>query len=308
MKKPINATHIEGYLYKHDLERKVTGSASKNPGTDYISGSISIATDDEMTNVVQVHFTYVTAVTAKGKPNATYNLLQAIIDEKVGSVMEHGRENAGMLRIDSAIGLNEWYDKSDKLVSSKRNEGGFVHQTQELCSPKTRATFDNDMLITSTLRVEADEENGKPEKMLIRGYVFDFRKSLLPVEFVVYNPQGITYFESQEISPKNPMFTEVRGTQVSKTIVKTIEEDGAFGDAFVREVRTSQRDYVVSWVKPVPYEWDGDDILATEVDEMMAARELHLAELKKRQDEYEASKTMMTSAAEVKKEEDYWGF
>ena len=41
---------------------------SKNPGTPFITGTISIATDDAMTNIVPVHFTYVTATFGSGKP------------------------------------------------------------------------------------------------------------------------------------------------------------------------------------------------------------------------------------------------
>ena len=59
-KKMKNATHIEGYLYEHSLEKKVTGETSKNPGTEYINGGIKIATDDNFENIVEVNFTYVT--------------------------------------------------------------------------------------------------------------------------------------------------------------------------------------------------------------------------------------------------------
>ena len=41
-KKMINQTHIEGLLYENDLKKKVSGNDSKNPGTEYISGSVSI--------------------------------------------------------------------------------------------------------------------------------------------------------------------------------------------------------------------------------------------------------------------------
>ena len=34
----INQTHIEGVLYEHNLEAKVSGEASKNPGTPFIAG------------------------------------------------------------------------------------------------------------------------------------------------------------------------------------------------------------------------------------------------------------------------------
>lgn len=48
----INDIHVEGYLYEHNLEKRETGPNSKNPGTEYISGTIGIATDEAMNNVV----------------------------------------------------------------------------------------------------------------------------------------------------------------------------------------------------------------------------------------------------------------
>lgn len=293
-KKMVNNTHIEGYVYEHKLEKKVSGDNSKNPGTEFINGTLSIATDDAMLNVVQVHFTYVTENTAKGKPNATYGVLMNIIDGKIGSVMEHGKENAGKIRIDSAIGLNEWYDtktQGSPLISVKRNEGGFVHTTQELCDENNRATFETDIIITGVTRVEADPEKEQPEKGIIKGCIFDFRNSLLPVEFTALNPKAIDYFESLDASQKTPVFTKVKGVQVSKTIVKKITEESAFGDASVKEVRNSQRDFVVTWAQTDTYEWDSEDtILASELSEMISAREVYLAEVKKRQDEYQATK------------------
>lgn len=293
-KKMVNNTHIEGYVYEHKLEKKVTGDNSKNPGTEFISGTLSIATDDNMLNVVQVHFTYVTEVTSKGKPNATYGVLMNIIDGKIGSVMEHGKENAGKVRIDSAVGLNEWYDtrtQGNPLISVKRNEGGFVHVTQELCEEKNRATFETDMLITGVRRVEADPEKNQPEKGVVKGCIFDFRGALLPVEFTVLLPKAIDYFEGLDASQKTPVFTQVRGIQVSKTVVKQIEEENAFGEASIKETRNTQRDFVITWARADVYEWDSEEtLLASELTEMISAREVYLADVKKRQDEYQASK------------------
>ena len=76
----INQTHIEGVLYEHNLEAKVSGEASKNPGTPFIAGTISIATDDAMTNIVPIHFSYVTATFGSGKPNDTYTTLSNIVN------------------------------------------------------------------------------------------------------------------------------------------------------------------------------------------------------------------------------------
>lgn len=297
----VNNTHIEGYVYEHKLEKKVSGDNSKNPGTEFINGTLSIATDDDMLNVVQVHFTYVTEVTAKGKANASYGVLMNIIEGKIGSVMEHGKENAGKVRIDSALDLNEWYDTrtaGNPLISVKRNEGGFIHTTQELNSENQRATFEVDMVITGATRMDEDTERNQPEKVVVKGCIFNFRKALLPVEFTVLNPKAMDYFENLGASTKAPIFTKLSGQQVSKTIVKTIEEESAFGEASVKEVRNTQRDFVITWAQAAPYEWDSEDtLLASELSEMIAAREVYLADVKKRQDEYQANKGGAFSAA-----------
>lgn len=296
MKNIKNETHIEGYLYEHDLTQKVTGDNSKNPGTSFISGTVSIATDDAMTNIVPVHFTYVTATTAKGNTNATYTTLMNIIDGVFKSVMNDGRDVATKLRIDSAIGLNEFYSDrgtgKEELVSTKRNEGGFVHVADVLSTDeKNRNTFKCDMLITSCTRVDADEERNLPEKVVVKGAIFDFRKSLLPVEFTALNPKAMDYFEGLDASPTNPTFTCVWGRQISQVVTRTITEESAFGEPSVREIKSTRKDFVITGASVTPYEWDDEETMtATELTEAIAARETYLATIKQRQDEYKASK------------------
>lgn len=48
----INQSHLEGYVYEHNLELRTAGEKSKNPGVEFINGTLSIATDDELLNVV----------------------------------------------------------------------------------------------------------------------------------------------------------------------------------------------------------------------------------------------------------------
>lgn len=303
-KKMINTCHIEGYVYEHKLERKVSGPNSKTPNTPFINGTLSIATDEACTNVVSVHFSYVTETTKAGSANATYKLLESIIDGKISSVMGNGKENAGMVRIDSALDLNEWYDKDNNLVSVKRNEGGFLHQTNDLTEDENqRATFEVDMVITNVKRVEADEDKGTPEKVVIRGVVFNFRNAILPMEFSVLHPGAMNYFESLEASSKNPVFTRVKGMQVSRTVSKKVEETSAWGEVTVKEVKSSARDFVINWAQQEPYEWDDENtILAEELNEAMTNRNVYLAEVKQRQDEYQASKnnTIKPAAAPTK--------
>lgn len=291
----INKTHIEGLLYQHSLELKVSGPNSKTPGTQFIAGNIEIATDDAGLNIVPIHFSYVTAVTSTGKTNATFGTLMNIIDEKFPSVMKSGKENAAKLRVDSAIGLNEFYadrNGTEELVSAKRNEGGFVHLVDTLNpDEKTRNTFETDMIITSCIRKEANEEKQIPEKVIVRGAIFDFRKALLPIEFSAINPNAMNYFEGLGASNKEPVFTKVWGRQVSETIVRRIEEESAFGAPEIKEITSTRKDFVITGSAKNPYEWDSEEsITATELTEAMANRETYLATLKQRSDEYKAQK------------------
>ena len=249
-KKMINNTHIEGLLYEHKLEKKVTGENSKNPGTEYITGTIDIATDDKGVNIVPVHFTYVTEKTSKGNTNATFGMLNNIIEGNIKTVMGAGKEAAAKMRVDSALGLNEFYSDrtgEEVLVCAKRNEGGFVHTADSISEDeKTRNTFTTDMIICSATRQEADEERNMPEKVIIKGFVFDFRNALLPVEFSAINPNAMNYFEDLNATPSEPVFTKVWGRQVSETVVREIREESAFGDDSVREVRNTRKDWVVT--------------------------------------------------------------
>ena len=300
MKKMTNTTHIEGLLYEHKLELRESGPNSKNPGTKFIMGTVDIATDDACTNIVPVHFTYVTATTAKGATNATFTTLSNIVDGKYGSVMANGKENAVKLRIDSALGLNEFYtdrNGQEELVSAKRNEGGFVHVADSLAEDETiRNTFKCDMLITGVKEVEADEEKKLPAKAIVRGAIFDFRGSLMPVEFSAVNPNAIKYFVGLGASNASPTFTCVWGRQVSETIVREIRTESAFGEDEVRIVENSRKDFVITGASKEPYAWDDESTLtANEVAEAVANRETYLATIKQRQDEYKASKAAATT-------------
>ena len=291
----INETHIEGLLYEHKLEMKVSGENSKNPGTEFIAGTIHIATDDACLNVVPVHFTYVTATTKNGGPNNTFNALKRIIDG-APCVTKDGKDNAMMLRCDSAIGLNEFYSDRNgqsELVSAKRNEGGFVHIVTDKLDDdeKKRSTFTADMLITGTRDVEANPDRGTVAKLILKGYIFDFRKALLPIEFSVTNENGMKYFSKLECSERHPVFTKVWGRQVSQTTYREIVEESAFGDASVKMVPNSNKDFIITGTAKEQYVWDDEDgITAAELTEALQNREVYLATVKKRQEDYQNSK------------------
>lgn len=297
----INKTHIEGLIYESTLELRVSGENSKQPGTQFITGNLNIATDSACTNIIPVHFTYVTAITSKGKPNTTFAILKDIIDGKVETVMTVGAEKAFKVRIDSAIGLNEFYSDrngTEELVSVKRNEGGFVHIVNTLApDEKTHNTFEADMLITQVTRIDGDEERGTKDKVIVRGVVFDFRRAILPIDLSITNEKGMEYFEGLEASAKNPVFTKVWGRQISQTTVTKQVEESGWGETLVKETPSTRRDWVITGSNPEPYLWDDEStITAAELTKAMADRETYLATIKQRRDEYKASQAAITPA------------
>lgn len=298
MKKTENTNHIEGYVYEHELNLKVSGPNSKNPGVSFINGELKVATDDELTNIVPIHFSYVTATTKNGNPNATYTALKAIIDGNVSTVMKAGKNNAGMVRIDSTVGVNDFYTNNDgkvELVSAMRSEGGFVHVCNALSEDlKKRNQFKCDILITNVSRTEGNEETGTKDKVTVKGYIFDFRNAFYPATFVTYDEAAMNYYESLEVNPKNPVFTKLWGNQVATTIKKEIKTDSAFGEAYVKEVTNTRKEFVISGGQLEPYAYDDEStITEAEVAKGLADREVHLAEVKAAYEEYMASKAQV---------------
>ena len=154
------------------------------------------------------------------------------------------------------------------------------------------------MVITNVRSVEADEEKEIPEKVIVKGAIFDFRKSLLPVEFVATDPSAMTYFEGLDASNANPVFTAVWGKQISEVVKRVIRTESAFGEDDVREVQSTRKEYLITGGSKEPYAWDDSATLtAQELTEMMANRQTYLATIKQRQDEYQASRNSNAAAA-----------
>jgi len=301
MKKMVNNTFVSGLIYESRLEKKVSGPNSKQPGTEFISGFLDIATDDACTNIVPVHFTYATAVTNKGKNSPTYTILDAIINGTYKTIMKDGKEAATKISIASAIALNDFYsDRSGtaELVSQPRNESGFVNIIDALDpDEKKRNTFRCDIIINQVRHLEADPERGTPEKAIIHGVIFDFRNAVLPIDLTVTNPNAIAYFEDQNISNSNLFFTQVWGRQISEVIQKQTTVSSAFGDDFVMTTNNTRKEWLVTGAAVDPYIWDDEEtITAKELAEAMNARETYLATVKQRQDEYQASKKTAAAA------------
>ena len=299
MKKTINQETVEGRLYQHNLELKtVQNKESANFGKEFITGTLDVATDEEGLNVIPIHFTYVVEMTKNGKKNVTFGVLKSIIDGAKAWITD-GKDAALKVRVNTALALNDFYTRDDELVSVKRNEGGFVNVIKDLAPEEERSTFKTDMVITSVNHIEANEEQGIDKDFLrIRGAIFNFRNDLLPVEFTCRNEKAFGYFEGLDVSGANPVFTEVRGNIVNNVIKQAIEEESAFGTTSVKTVTRSVKEWVITWARPTEYDFGADDVLTTdELKEAMQNREVYLADIKKRAEEYRAQAAQNSTAS-----------
>ena len=293
MKKMINNVIVSGRVYDHSLAIKTTGATSKKPGTEYINGTLDVAVDNEGYNIVSVNFTYVTALTSKGTKNATYGILKSIIDENK-TVLNVGADAATIVSITGSIGLNEFYTNrngEEELVSAKRVEGSFVKTLK--FKPKNedeRNLFECDMLINGTRLVEADpEKNIDEDYLVVKGAIFNFKNAILPVEFIIKGEKGIQYFENLEASSKNLVFSKIWGRLNYQTIsVKKVEE-AEFGEPVVKEYERKIKEWIINRAKSGVPVGDENSITEEEIAKCLADREVYLADIKKRAEDYRNS-------------------
>ena len=299
MRKIVNREHIEGILFQHDLELKtVQNETSANYGKEFIAGNVEIAVDEEGLNVIPVHFTYVTEVTNSGKKSPTFTALKRIIDEDK-SIVSVGKDEAFKIKIDTALSVNDFYSNDDQLVSVKVNEGGFISIVNNLCDEKERNTWEADMVITGCNIIEADpEKNIDEDYMQVKGAIFNFRNELLPIEFILRNKDGFKHFEDMDASPAEPTFTKVWGRINCLTKTTTVEEETAFGEAAVRTYERKVKEWEITGTpKVISYDFGGEDLTVEELTKAMQDRELKLADIKKRNDEYKAQKASNNTVA-----------
>lgn len=298
MRKNLNSVKICGRIHsfgengRNMLEKKVSGERSKNPGTEFISGIINVATDEAGLNVVPVRFTYVTGTYgSSGKVNNNFATLAHII-ENGKTWVDAGKDGATKVQIDGSLDLNEFYvneNGADRLVSAKINSGSFISIVNELPEEAERATFKTDMLITRVNHVEADEEKHIDEDYaVLGGAIFDFRNAIKPLEFIVRNPQGMSYFEGLGVEDE-PVYTKVWGRINCSTSKNTVTEESAFGEASVRTFEKKVREWIVTGCSQSGYAYGDEEVLTAEdIQKAMQDREIYLADIKKRAEEFKA--------------------
>lgn len=290
-----NAVEVQGYIFnfgnseREMLKECISGPNATHPGTQYIRGTLNVATDDEASNVVTIWFQYVPKVwpAKNGKPereNPTYAELARLID--TAKTFESDGAAATKVRVSGNLDVNDFYTREGELASPKRIRGSFVHVLNGPISPNP-ATFDIECILSNAITKEVD---GGEDYLTLKGYTFDFRNAILPFDVNVRIPAAITYFENQDISNANPLVTNIKGNIVSAIVKQEEEVESAFGDPVVNVTTRSVRTWDVTWAAKEPMEWDDESsITKAELKKVLQEREDMLAAEKKRQDEWKAS-------------------
>lgn len=290
-----NRCEVDGYVFSHSLEEKVTGEKSKNPGTPYISGKVDVAINEDGTEVIPVFFGYVTEFFGSGKPNDSYTLLKTLIKDNK-TVQAVGIEDAKKIRVQGDIEINDFVGRDDTMVEQQRVRGSFAHSMDGAFAGK--ATFKNDVLINKYREVENDEGENYG---VAEGYIFNYRNEFLPVSFnVTPESGGMQYFENCEISSKNPLLTNVWGDIVVNTIVREIETETAFGAPQVSSTTRSFITWNIVGAAGEPYEFGDEEVMTiADVKAGLATREKHLAEVRQRDQERKNGSNSFNSVPNV---------
>lgn len=282
-----NQVIVEGYVFDHTLQHRVTGENSKNPGTDFINGNISIATDEDKTNIVTVKFNYVTSTYKNGNPNRTYQTLDQIINAGAkASEVDLGM--ATKVKVTGAIDTNDFLGRDGEMVAARQITGSFCDIVQVLNADEAkRATFKADYLVYGTKEHEVEDGDDYLE---LNGYCFNFRGDLLPINLSVVNPGGISWFEDQEPSVNNPLLCRVWGDIVSTIIKKETVTESAWGEAQVDVSTRTITAWNITGCNTDCGEFDDDStITKDELEKAKNARVEYVASEKARQEEYRNS-------------------
>lgn len=278
MRQTVNNAKVIGKLYSMNLEQKTSSQ-----GKPYVTGRISIATDSSCVNVVTINFGYVGTHNSKGAENRNF---KALLNLKATgrAASDVGYDNATCLSVSSiSLSNNEYYSNRTgewELVEMQRLDGAFsfineiTNDRLEKTPEDSRATFESDMLFTNFKRVDPTSQEEIPYGVL-KGYGFTFGGVLIPLELTIEDPNGLRYFEMQQISEATPMFTNVWGQLKNATKVTKKVTNSAFG---VQKVDVSTK-YEDKWlvVGAAQNRYTAVDLSPEEIKTKISEREVSLA-------------------------------
>jgi len=276
MKQMVNEINLQGYVFSiggrdGSLYHGHTSAESKRPNTDYISGTLNIATDEDCTNIVPARFNFVTEFFSKsGKENSSWGVLNDIENNDL-TVSSKGKDGAYKIRITASASSNPFVGQDGNLVDRPSIDVNFAHPSANGFNEKQRNTFKFDMVMVNYIEREVEDGDNYGQ---INGYVFNtFRREATPVVLVIRNQNGMNYFEGLGASTGNPIGIHVWGRIVSTTIRHEHQIESAWGEPTIEYTTTTTREWLIDGSSPetLPF---GDESFITE-DELIECLNNH---------------------------------
>ena len=107
----------------------------------------------------------------------------------------------------------------------------------------------------------------------------------------------MSYFESLD-TDEGPVYTKVWGRINCSTTTTESKEESAFGEAAVRVFEKKVREWVITGTAKEAYEFGDEEVMTgEEVAKAMQDREVMLAEMKKRAEEFKSAQATPAAAA-----------
>lgn len=278
MRKTINNVKVEGKVYDHSLKAGVSKT-----GKNYVMGELQIQVSD--TNTVPVRFIEM-ETSSSGNENKKYKTLVNLMNTVVTvSNAKEGQEPTCVSIGASTLAPEEF--TTDGVVKTNFRKaiqsGGFVNVIQPN-QMNPQATFKNDVMITGTVREIDPVTTLEKDYLTVNAYVFDYKNSITPMTFQIYNPNGINYFQS--LAPNT--FTQIWGKIESNTIKTVVETQNAFGEPLVEETTRTTKQWVITGANQVPF--GEDQMTVEEWNNCLANRNMYTAELAKKEQEFKVNK------------------
>ena len=160
-----NKAVVEGILSEMKFEKKVGDSKSQHPGVEYITGNLTLKTDE--LNFTRVGaFSWALAKDEKGnfaKENSIFKGLETVMNE-YKTISEVGEDEATKVRI--TRGDFNFYTTQDgrEAVSVKSN---FFNRVTDNYDPKS--TFEIETYISSMVP-EMDKEGEETGRLIVKGW------------------------------------------------------------------------------------------------------------------------------------------
>lgn len=284
IKEVTNECNISGKLYGFGRF-----GLKKDEKDGKIRGSITVLTDAETQNVVEINFLPQSPTYKSGKVNNNYSVLEQIIEEEK-TVEKVGEKDAISVRVSCSLSTNPYYTKqNDEYVLSEpmQIKGNFIHIDAKA---KPSAVFNVDCLIQNIIP-EVNFNGEETSNRILNVKVFDdYRKFFFPLRFKMEMPEGIAFIEREYVDGES--YVTLSGEIINRTVeqVNSGSENMGFGErAQVNKPRTIREYLITGGTSPRELLMDEE-----EMAQANQARETFLAEAKNRAMEKNSKSTAVS--------------